>query len=101
MEALVEVHTRKELEQVLLFSPRVIGVNNRNLQTFEVDFENTGRLRAMIPEEVAVVGESGIRTAADVNRMREIGVDAILVGETLVRSQAVLQKTRDLVNAGR
>ena len=101
MEALVEVHTRKELEQVLLFSPRVIGVNNRNLQTFEVDFENTGRLRAMIPEEVAVVGESGIRTAADVNRMRELGVDAILVGETLVRSQAVLQKTRDLVNAGR
>jgi indole-3-glycerol phosphate synthase len=78
----------------------VVGVNNRNLQTFEVDFENTGRLRAMIPPEIVVVGESGLKTAEDVQQMAAIGVDAMLVGETLVRSKDTYETARMLVKAG-
>ena len=81
--------------------PALIGVNNRNLQTFEVDFDNTSRLRAFIPADVAVVGESGLKTPDDVRAMRLAGVDAVLVGETLVRSKDVAATTRAFVNAGK
>lgn len=100
MEALVEVHTAGELEQALAVGPRVIGINNRDLQTFEVDFDNTARLRSRIPASIATVAESGIRTADDVRRLADIGVDAILVGESLVRSKDVLAATQSLVRAG-
>ncbi len=101
MNALLEVHTEAECARVLTMNPRIIGVNNRNLQTFEVDFDNTARLRQMIPAEVVVVGESGLKTAADVQRMREAGVDAMLVGEVLVKSKDVYQTTRMIAGAGR
>jgi indole-3-glycerol phosphate synthase len=101
MEALVEVHTEKELERVLPLGPRIVGVNNRNLQTFEVDFENTARLRRIIPADIVTVGESGLKTVEDVRQMREIGVDAILVGETLVKSQDVFNTARSFVLTGR
>jgi len=101
LEALVEVHTATELERVLALSPPVIGVNNRDLQTFEVDFENAARLRAMIPEGITVVAESGIRTAADVQSLAETGFDAILVGETLVRSKDIGATAAALIAAGR
>ncbi len=100
MDALVEVHTDAELERALAANPRIIGVNNRNLQTFAVDFENTARLRDRIPPDVLVVAESGLKTAADVRRMAEIGVNGILVGETLVRSKDVLQTVKAFVTAG-
>ena len=100
MEALVEVHTEAEMERVLALDPRVIGVNNRDLQTFEVDFANTGRLRNMIPEDIIVVGESGIKKAEDIITMKQIGVDAVLVGEILVRSKNTLKRTYELVRAG-
>ena len=101
MNALVEVHTREELEKVLPLGPQVVGVNNRNLQTFDVDFENTARLRRLIPEEIVVIAESGIKTAEDVQRMAEIGVHAILVGESLVRSKDPFAAAKELVRAGR
>ncbi len=101
MQVLVEVHTEAELAQVLPLEPRIIGVNNRNLQTFEVDFENTARLRQLIPADVAIVGESGLKTAEDVKAMQAMGVDAILVGETLVKSKDVYQAARMMVMAGR
>lgn len=101
MNALVEVHSEAEIEQVLPLKPRIIGVNNRNLQTFEVDFANTARLRRLIPDDIVTVGESGLKSANDVRTMKQIGVDAILVGETLVRSKEPLKTTRDLVQAGR
>lgn len=101
MNALVEVHTDAELSRVLPMGPRIIGINNRNLQTFEVDFENTARLRQRIPAEIATVGESGLRTPDDVRAMRDIGVDAVLVGETLVKSKDVFHTARALVRAGR
>lgn len=101
MHALVEVHTEAELARALPLGPRIVGVNNRNLQTFEVDFANTARLRRLIPPEVVVVGESGIQTAVDVRRMREIGVDAVLVGEALMRSKDIYAAAQALVKAGR
>ncbi len=101
MNALIEVHTQAELERVLPLQPRIIGVNNRNLQTFEVDFANTARLRALIPDGIVAVAESGLKTAHDVTQMREIGVDAILVGETLVTSSDIARMVRRFVNAGR
>ncbi len=101
MNALVEVHTEREVDRVLLLGARIIGVNNRNLQTFEVDFENTARLRRLIPDDVVTVGESGLKTTADVTRMRDIGVDAVLVGETLVKSHDVFATVSAFVQAGR
>lgn len=101
MNALIEVHTEEEVKRVLPLSPRIVGVNNRNLQTFEVDFANTARLREMIPPEVVVVGESGLKTEEDVAEMKRIGVDAILVGETLVKSKDTFGKAKAFVRAGR
>ena len=96
MTALVEVHDAAELEIALRIGPKLIGVNNRDLQTFNVDLETTARLRASIPAGITVVTESGIHTAADVTRVRDMGVDAILVGEALVTAGDVGSKVREL-----
>jgi len=101
MEALVEVHTEEELERVIALGARIIGVNNRNLQTFEVDFENTARLRRLMPADVITVGESGLKTTSDVEQMRDIGVDAVLVGETLVKSRDIYATANSFVKAGK
>ena len=101
MHALVEVHTEQELRRVLPLGARILGVNNRNLNTFEVDYENTARLRRLIPKELVTVGESGLKTTSDVERMRELGVDAILVGETLVKSQDPFEAAKAFVSSGR
>jgi len=85
MAALVEVHDAAETERALKSGARIIGVNNRNLRTFEVDIETTGRLRALIPADRLLVGESGIRTPADVRSMAAMGCDAILVGESFCK----------------
>ncbi|WP_374688346.1 indole-3-glycerol phosphate synthase TrpC [Promineifilum sp.] len=100
MAALVEVHSEAELARVLPLSPAIIGINNRDLQTFEVDFGNTARLRALIPADIAVVGESGLKTPDDVQAMRAAGVNAVLVGEALVRSKDVLAAARAFIAAG-
>jgi indole-3-glycerol phosphate synthase len=101
MQALVEVHTAVEVERALAAQAKIIGINNRNLQTFVVDFENTARLRQLIPPGIVTVGESGIQTAADVQAMQQIGVDAVLVGETLVKSKNVYQTANMLAHAAR
>jgi len=86
MEALVEVHTEAEVEAALKAEARAVGVNHRDLVTFQVDVRLTDRLRPLVPADVALVAESGIRTAADARRMRDAGADAILVGEALMRA---------------
>ncbi|MBP7963333.1 MAG: indole-3-glycerol phosphate synthase TrpC [Caldilineaceae bacterium] len=85
MAALVEVHDEAEVERALAAGAQIIGVNNRDLRTFEVDIETTARLRALIPADKILVGESGIRTVEDVARMAEMGCDAILVGESFCK----------------
>lgn len=103
MAALVEVHDEQEVQRALAAGAHVIGVNNRNLRTFAVDLATTGRLRALIPASCVVVGESGIHTPEDVRQLAAMGVDAMLVGESLVtaRPEERLRKVRSLVQAGR
>ncbi len=103
MEALVEVHDEAEVERALKAGARVIGVNNRDLRTFAVDIATTARLRPLIPTECVLVSESGIHTPADVRRLKDLGVDAMLVGESLVvaRPEERLGKVRELVRAGK
>jgi indole-3-glycerol phosphate synthase len=96
MAALVETHNADELERALALRPRIVGINNRDLRTFEVDLGTTERLRPMLPEGVAVVAESGIRSAGDVARLAACGVDAMLVGESLVRAHDVGARVREL-----
>ena len=86
LSALVEAHDEKEIEMGVEAGARIIGVNNRNLKDFTVDTSNSMRLRSLIPENVIYVSESGIKTAEDVRTLRENGVDAVLVGETLMRA---------------
>ncbi len=102
MEALVEVHNEQELERALKTSPRIIGINNRDLRTFQVDLETTARLRPLIPDTVLVVAESGIRNPDDVRILKSMDVDAILVGESLVRAprKERKRKVQQLVHAG-
>lgn len=94
---LVEVHNEAETERALrLDSVRLIGINNRDLATFEVSLETAERLRPMIPPEIVVVAESGIFTARDVQRLAQAGVDAVLVGEALVTAPDIAGKVREL-----
>ena len=96
MECLVEVHDNDELEKVLETEAVIIGINNRNLDTFETNLETTLQLCHLIPEGKVVVSESGIKRRADVLMLEEAGVDAILIGETLMRSRDISQKIKEL-----
>jgi len=84
LAALVEVHTEKEIDRALAAGARIMGVNNRNLKTMEVDLETSLRLRAKIPPTCLAVSESGIRTAADLGRLAAAGFNAVLIGERLM-----------------
>jgi indole-3-glycerol phosphate synthase len=90
------VHDEAEVETALEIEPKLIGVNNRNLHDFTVDLQTTDRLRRNIPTGITLVAESGIHTADDVSRVRDMGVDAILVGEALVTASDVGAKVREL-----
>ena len=97
---LVEVHDEAETERALkLKDVKLIGINNRNLATFDVTLETTEKLRPLIPSEIVVVAESGIFTASDVNRLAKANVDAILVGEALITSDDIPAKVRELSGA--
>ncbi|MGN0401399.1 MAG: indole-3-glycerol phosphate synthase TrpC [Acetatifactor sp.] len=97
LAALVETHDEKEIKDAVLAGAEIIGVNNRNLKDFSVDINNSSRLRALVPEKVLFVAESGIRSPEDVTALRRQGVDGVLVGETLMRAQdkkTVLRRLR-------
>lgn len=97
MSALVEVHNAAEISMAIHAGARIIGVNNRNLSDFSVDMANSNRLRELVPPEILFVAESGIKTAADVQALRKIGADAVLIGELLMRAEnrsAMLAKLR-------
>lgn len=96
LSALVEAHDEGEVEMALAAGARIIGVNNRNLKDFTVDTENSRRLRAMIPPSVLFVSESGVKTPADVENLRDVGADAVLIGETLMRAADKKSKLSEL-----
>lgn len=97
LSALVEAHTEEEAERALRAGARIIGVNNRDLKTFQVDLNTSIRVGRMIPPELVFVSESGIRNGEDIRRLAGSGVDAVLIGETLMRApdkRALLQSWR-------
>ena len=92
ISALVEAHDEKEVTMAVRAGARLIGINNRNLKDFTVDTDNSRRFREMIPPEILFVSESGICSAEDVKRLREIGTDAVLIGEALMRTENKAEK---------
>lgn len=96
MDALVEVHDQRELERALAARAEVVGINNRDLRTFEVDMATTGRMRPLVPDGKIIVAESGILTREHVLRLEECGVQAVLIGEALVTAPDPAGKIREL-----
>ena len=98
LDVLVEVHTREELDRALEIEPALIGINNRNLTTFEVDLATTEELSEEVPDGVILVSESGLKTRADAQRVFEAGCQAILVGESLMRTGDVAGQVAELLS---
>lgn len=96
LSALVEIHDETEALTAINSGARLIGVNNRNLKDFSVDTENSRRLRNLIPRDILFVSESGVKTAADMQSLREIGADAVLIGETLMKAENKCNKLKEL-----
>ncbi|MBQ6558635.1 MAG: indole-3-glycerol phosphate synthase TrpC [Clostridia bacterium] len=87
ISALVEAHDEDEVKTAIRAGARIIGVNNRNLKDFTVDTNNSARMRALVPKDIIFVSESGVKSANDIKLLREIGADAALIGETLMRAE--------------
>jgi indole-3-glycerol phosphate synthase len=96
MTPLLEVHNKTELDRALTVDPVLIGINNRDLKTFDVDLNTTRRLAACVPDGIALVAESGVFTGADVRAMGASGADAVLVGEALVKAPDIAAAVREL-----
>jgi len=94
LDALVEVHTREELGRALDAGAKIVGINNRNLATFDVDLAVTEEICREVPDEIVLVSESGIKTPQDVARIKACGVDAVLVGEALMRGEISIEQLR-------
>lgn len=100
LDALVETHDADEVGRAVAAGAQVIGVNHRDLRTFEMNMDLAARLRPLIPADRVVVAESGIKTSTDVRRLRAAGIDAILVGESLMREADPAAALRELLSAG-
>jgi indole-3-glycerol phosphate synthase len=96
MQCVVEVHDREEVKRALDSGAKIIGINNRNLKTFEVDLKTTEDLMNCIPHDKAVVSESGIKSVEDMNFLKSLGVDAVLIGETFMRAGSISEKIKEL-----
>lgn len=97
MDCLVEVHNETELEQAIQSQTKIIGINNRDLNTFEVDINTTRRLIPLVPVGISVVSESGIKSREDIITMMECGVNAVLIGEALITAESIPDKIKELM----
>ena len=94
--AIVETHDELEIKSALSAGASIIGVNNRNLKNFTVDFETAAKLRELIPAEKIYIAESGVKTPADISTLKKIGADAVLIGETLMRAENKIEMLKSL-----
>jgi indole-3-glycerol phosphate synthase len=99
LDCLVEIHSEEEAQEALSAGARIIGINNRDLTTFNVDTGLTARLQKLIPPEILTVAESGIKSVDDVRRIKEAGVDAVLIGESLMKAGDRKAFLRELISA--
>lgn len=97
LESLIEVHSEKEVERAIYADADIIGINNRDLSTFETNIDTTAHLIKLIPDDKIVVSESGISTRDDLSALKDQGVDAVLIGETLMKSDDIGSKIRELL----
>jgi len=97
LNSLIEVHSKEEIQSALDTGADIIGINNRDLNTFTVDLKTTEKLVKFIPKNKIVVSESGIKTREDIIYMKELGVNSVLIGETLMRSKNIPQKVKELL----
>jgi indole-3-glycerol phosphate synthase len=97
LDCVVEIHNQNDLDKVLNTKTEIIGINNRNLYTFVVDLKTTFMLKLLIPKDKIVISESGIKTNEDVQLLQEKGIDAILVGTTLMKSENIKDKIKELL----
>ena len=92
----MEAHDEKEIKRAVKSGAEIIGVNNRNLKDFSVDIGNSGKLRNLVPSNIKFVAESGIKGADDIKKLEEAGVDAVLIGETMMRANNKKEKLQEL-----
>jgi indole-3-glycerol phosphate synthase len=97
LSSLVEIHDEDDLEKAVSAGARMIGINNRDLSTFSTDLETSLRLAPLLPKEVVVISESGIRSRRDIERLRAAGVHGFLVGETLMTAGDIMAKIKELL----
>ena len=100
IDALTEVHDRDDLQKAMDCGAEIIGINNRNLDSFEVDLKTTVELAPLVPAGCVLVSESGIKSSEDIQWVKQAGIQAILVGTGLMRTDDILKKTQELVEAG-
>lgn len=98
LDCLVEIHDEQELKRALDCGAEIIGINNRDLRTFEVDLKNCERLIPQIPKDKVIVAESGIRTHQDVKFLEDLGAHAVLIGETFMKEDDIGQKVKEVMN---
>lgn len=96
LQVVVEVHDKEDVNKVIDLKPQIIGINNRNLETFEVDINTTLNILSLLPENVATISESGIKSKADILKLKNAGINAVLIGELLMRSSDILTTLKSL-----